>query len=92
MSDKNDFKQKQHSIFTFQQIIPQTTVTINITIRKKMIIHSGFPHPSPLCEGGGNWIFKLNKIWGELKFFKINGAGGEKGGWWVRKEGQKGNF
>ena len=32
---------------------------------------------------GGNWIFELNEIRGELKFFKIKGE---------EKEGGKGNF
>ena len=39
--------------------------------------------PSPfLCEGR-DWIFELNKIQGELKFFKINAG---------RKRGEKGEF
>ena len=42
--------------------------------------HSGFP---AFLKGGGNWIFELNEIWGELKFFRIKGE---------EKEGGKGNF
>ena len=40
-------------------------------------LHSGSPHPSPFMKergGGGDWIFELNKIRGEPKFFKINGG------------------
>ena len=36
----------------------------------------------PLHCVGGDWIFKLNEIWGELKFLKIKGGrkrGGERG-------------
>ena len=29
---------------------------------------------------GGDWIFELNKIQGELKFFKIKGGRGRKRG------------
>ena len=35
-----------------------------------MTSHSGSPPPF-VKAGGANWIFELNEIWGELKFFKI---------------------
>ena len=38
---------------------------------------------STLPVKGGNWIFELNEIRGELKFFNINGG---------RKRGGKRNF
>ena len=41
-----------------------------------VLIHSGFPL---LCEGG-NWIFELNEIQGELKFFKIKLGEKKSGG------------
>ena len=42
--------------------------------------HSRFPPP---FVKGGNWIFELNEIRGERKFFKIKGE---------RKRGGKGEF
>ena len=41
------------------------------------------PPPFVKGEGGGDWIFELNKIWGQLRFFKIKG---------VRKRGCRGEF
>ena len=37
------------------------------------------PPPLPTFVKGGNWIFELNEIWGELKFFKIKGDEKEEG-------------
>ena len=39
--------------------------------------------PSPFVKRRGHWIFELNEIWGELKFFKIRGG---------KTRGGKGNF
>ena len=38
---------------------------------------------SPFLSEGRDWIFELNKIQGELKFFKIKAG---------RKKGEKGEF
>ena len=35
--------------------------------------------PPPFVKGRGNWIFELNKIQRELKFFKIK-EGNKRGG------------
>ena len=35
--------------------------------------------PPSFVKGRGGWIFELNEIWGELKFFKINGGKKKRG-------------